>query len=98
MSTVLKYNPLVCQHFQHGSVGQRTDRKASHLTRRGAPPIPSVGMFVKSPIEIDTTAFKDLVGATRKWVIPLAEWFDKERVTIRVGEKRRLRAGAGGHA
>jgi selenocysteine-specific elongation factor len=44
--------------------------------------------------EIDTQAFKDMVGATRKHVIPLAEYFDREKVTLRVGEKRVLRGGA----
>jgi selenocysteine-specific elongation factor len=40
---------------------------------------------------LSTGEFKDLVGATRKHVIPLAEHFDRERVTLRVGEKRVLR-------
>ncbi|BDG10166.1 selenocysteine-specific translation elongation factor [Anaeromyxobacter paludicola] len=46
--------------------------------------------------EIATPEFKDLVGATRKYVIPLAEYFDREKVTLRVGEKRVLRGE--GHA
>ncbi|HET9553630.1 MAG TPA: selenocysteine-specific translation elongation factor [Anaeromyxobacteraceae bacterium] len=41
--------------------------------------------------EITTAEFKELVGATRKHVIPLAEYFDREKVTLRVGEKRVLR-------
>jgi len=41
--------------------------------------------------EITTQEFKDLVGATRKHVIPLAEYFDREKVTLRVGDKRVLR-------
>jgi selenocysteine-specific elongation factor len=41
--------------------------------------------------EISTQEFKDLVGATRKHVIPLAEYFDREKVTLRVGERRVLR-------
>jgi selenocysteine-specific elongation factor len=40
---------------------------------------------------ITTGEFKELVGATRKHVIPLAEYFDRERVTLRVGERRQLR-------
>ncbi|HTT71408.1 MAG TPA: selenocysteine-specific translation elongation factor [Anaeromyxobacteraceae bacterium] len=40
---------------------------------------------------ITTQEFKDLVGATRKHVIPLAEYFDREKVTLRVGEARVLR-------
>jgi len=42
--------------------------------------------------QIDTQGFKELVGATRKHVIPLAEYFDREKVTLRVGEKRVLRS------
>jgi selenocysteine-specific elongation factor len=41
--------------------------------------------------EIDTPAFKDLTGLSRKFSIPLLEYFDKIKVTIRVGDKRILR-------
>jgi selenocysteine-specific elongation factor len=47
--------------------------------------------FLKERHGISTQEFKDLVGATRKHVIPLAEFFDREKVTLRVGEKRVLR-------
>jgi selenocysteine-specific elongation factor len=32
-----------------------------------------------------------MVGQSRKFVIPLSEYFDREKVTLRVGEKRILR-------
>ena len=38
--------------------------------------------------EISTQAFKQLVGQSRKFVIPLSEYFDREKVTLRVGEAR----------
>ncbi len=38
--------------------------------------------------EISTQAFKQLVGQSRKFVIPLSEYFDREKVTLRVGERR----------
>ena len=41
--------------------------------------------------EIDTPLFKDMTGASRKFVIPLLEYFDKKNVTIRVGDTRKLR-------
>ena len=41
--------------------------------------------------EIDTPAFKDMTGLSRKFTIPLLEFFDKTKVTIRVGDKRILR-------
>ncbi|WP_242393605.1 selenocysteine-specific translation elongation factor [Anaeromyxobacter oryzisoli] len=47
--------------------------------------------FLRERKAITTQEFKDLVGATRKHVIPLAEYFDREKVTLRVGEKRVLR-------
>jgi selenocysteine-specific elongation factor len=47
--------------------------------------------FLRERKAITTQEFKELVGATRKHVIPLAEHFDQERVTLRVGEKRVLR-------
>jgi selenocysteine-specific elongation factor len=42
---------------------------------------------------IDAQGFKELTGQSRKFAIPLAEWFDKERVTLRIGDKRVLRKG-----
>ncbi len=47
--------------------------------------------WIKARGAISTGEFKELVGATRKHVIPLAEYFDRERVTLRVGERRQLR-------
>jgi selenocysteine-specific elongation factor len=41
--------------------------------------------------EIDAQSFKELTGLTRKFAIPLLEYFDKERLTLRVGDKRVLR-------
>lgn len=41
--------------------------------------------------EISTQGFKELVGQSRKFVIPLSEYFDRQKVTLRVGEKRVLR-------
>jgi selenocysteine-specific elongation factor len=36
---------------------------------------------------------KDLLGISRKYAIPLLEYFDARRVTVRVGERRVLRGG-----
>ena len=41
--------------------------------------------------EISTPEFKDMTGASRKYVIPLIEYFDATNLTIRVGDTRRLR-------
>jgi selenocysteine-specific elongation factor len=37
---------------------------------------------------VDVAFFKQLVGVTRKYAIPLLEWLDRERVTRRVGKER----------
>ncbi len=37
---------------------------------------------------IDVTTFKDLSGVSRKYAIPLLEYFDRERVTRRAGDRR----------
>ena len=41
----------------------------------------------KSP-KIDVGKFKDLIGVSRKYAIPLLEYLDRERVTRRVGDER----------
>jgi selenocysteine-specific elongation factor len=43
--------------------------------------------------EISTPQFKDMTGASRKFVIPIIEYFDSRNVTIRVGDIRKLRNG-----
>ncbi|HSD91022.1 MAG TPA: SelB C-terminal domain-containing protein, partial [Kofleriaceae bacterium] len=40
---------------------------------------------------IDAQQWKDLTGASRKFTIPLAEYFDAEKLTLRVGDVRRRR-------
>lgn len=47
---------------------------------------------LRSEETIDTSTFKSMVGASRKWAIPLFEHFDRERLTVRVGDLRKLRA------
>ncbi len=41
--------------------------------------------------EITPQQWKELTGASRKFSIPLAEHFDAQKVTLRVGDNRRLR-------
>ncbi len=41
--------------------------------------------------EITVLQFKDLTQTSRKFTIPLLEYFDSARTTVRVGETRRLR-------
>ena len=50
--------------------------------------------FLKQNREITVVQFKDLTQTSRKFTIPLLEYFDTTRTTVRVGEARRLREGA----
>jgi selenocysteine-specific elongation factor len=47
--------------------------------------------WLKEKREITTPEFKDLTGASRKYTIPLLEYFDSQQVTLRVEDKRLLR-------
>ncbi|HEY4885960.1 MAG TPA: selenocysteine-specific translation elongation factor [Myxococcales bacterium] len=51
-------------------------RLLSHLSQHGS---------------IDAQSFKELTGLTRKFAIPLLEYFDREKLTLRIGDKRVLR-------
>ncbi len=64
--------------FHAGAISELKQRLVAHLTEHR---------------EITTQQFKELVGGSRKFVIPLSEYFDREKVTLRVGEKRLLRRG-----
>ena len=41
--------------------------------------------------DITPATFRDLFGTTRKYAIPLLEYLDREGVTVRVGDARRLK-------
>jgi len=47
--------------------------------------------FLDAHKTIDAQQWKEITGASRKFSIPLAEYFDTERVTLRVGDVRRKR-------
>ena len=49
--------------------------------------------YLKANNEITTPQFKEMTGVSRKYTIPLIEYFDTTKVTIRVGDIRRLREG-----
>jgi selenocysteine-specific elongation factor len=50
--------------------------------------------YLKSHQEITTPQFKELTGVSRKYAIPLIEYFDQIKVTIRLGDKRVLRTAS----
>ncbi|BCS87746.1 selenocysteine-specific translation elongation factor [Pseudodesulfovibrio sediminis] len=41
--------------------------------------------------EMSAPNFKELTGLSRKYLIPILEYFDKEKLTVRVGDVRHLR-------
>ena len=47
--------------------------------------------FLKNNGEITTPQFKEMTGASRKYTIPVIEYFDRTQVTVRVGDTRVLR-------
>lgn len=47
--------------------------------------------FLDANGEMSTPQFKEMTGVSRKYLIPLIEYFDEIRLTIRIGEIRRLR-------
>ena len=52
--------------------------------------------FFKENGEISTPQFKDMTQASRKYTIPLLEYFDTQRITIRIGDMRSLRESRSG--
>ncbi len=65
-------------YFAKGAVKNLQDRLVEFLTANG---------------EITTPQFKDMTGVSRKYVIPLIEYFDAGNITIRIGDIRKLRTG-----
>jgi selenocysteine-specific elongation factor len=47
--------------------------------------------FLISHEEMTTPQFKEMTGVSRKYLIPLIEYFDAQNVTIRIGDTRKLR-------
>ena len=65
-------------YFSASSVEELKNRLVNHLREKG---------------EISTSGFKDITGVSRKYLIPLIEYFDARNVTIRIGDIRKLRGG-----
>lgn len=47
--------------------------------------------FLREKGEIQPLDFKEMTGLSRKYMIPLLEYFDRMKITMRVGDKRVLR-------
>ncbi|MFQ5830327.1 MAG: selenocysteine-specific translation elongation factor [Candidatus Methylomirabilia bacterium] len=53
----------------------------------------SLTNYLKKKKEITPGEVKDLLGVSRKYAIPLLEYFDGQRLTVRMGDRRVLRDG-----
>ena len=47
--------------------------------------------FLGEKGEMNAAAFRDLIGSSRKYTIPLLEYFDRIGLTIRIGDIRKLK-------
>ena len=66
--------------FDKVAVDELREKVLAHLSEHGA---------------LATAAYKDLIGTSRKWAVPLMELFDGEHLTMRKGEARVLRRRPG---
>ncbi|KJR43261.1 Translation elongation factor SelB, winged helix, type 3 domain protein [Candidatus Magnetoovum chiemensis] len=46
--------------------------------------------FSKTNNEITVSEFRDMIGTTRKYALPFLEYLDINKITIRIGEKRKI--------
>jgi selenocysteine-specific elongation factor len=49
--------------------------------------------YFRQKSELSPTEFKELTGLSRKYAIPIMEYLDRQKVTMRVGDVRKLRRG-----
>ena len=59
--------------YSAGALNGLREKLVAHLTEKG---------------EITPPEYRELTGLSRKFLIPLLEYFDSEKLTIRVGDKR----------
>ncbi len=64
-------------YFLSGAVNKVRSTLGEHLAQNGS---------------ITAAGFRDLIGSTRKYVIPFLEYFDRSGFTIRVGDNRKLKS------
>ena len=68
-------------YFLASSVEQLRQTLRKYLTEKG---------------EMTAASFRDLIGSSRKYTIPLLEFFDRDGLTIRIGDIRRLKSSPPG--
>ena len=68
-------------YFLRDAIESMKATLAQHLSHKG---------------DVTPAMFRDLFGTSRKYAIPLLEYLDREGVTVRAGDARRLKRGVGG--
>jgi selenocysteine-specific elongation factor len=66
-------------YFLASSIGELRATLTKHLLEKG---------------EMTAAAFRDLIGSSRKYTIPLLEYFDRDGLTIRIGDIRKLKSSS----
>lgn len=56
-----------------------------------------VEQFLRANKQMTMAQFRDLIGTSRKYAVPLLEWFDGRGITVRSGDYRMLRAKPASH-
>ncbi|HLI94485.1 MAG TPA: selenocysteine-specific translation elongation factor [Candidatus Baltobacteraceae bacterium] len=56
-----------------------------------------VEQFLRSNKQMTMAQFRDQIGTSRKYAVPLLEWFDARGITVRSGDYRMLRSKPGAH-
>ena len=51
--------------------------------------------YLMKQASITPVQFREMTGLSRKYMIPLLEFFDSQKLTIRIGDSRRLRKRPG---
>lgn len=56
-----------------------------------------VEQYLRANKQMTMAQFRDLIGTSRKYAVPLLEWFDARGITVRSGDFRMLRTKAAAH-
>ena len=83
-----RVEPMVKMLFERGDLIKLTDQIVMHRDAVAAAVGVVRNLFEKSE-RFSTAEFRDALGASRKYVIPLLDYFDHERLTIRHGSQRK---------
>jgi len=90
-----RYAPPLIQQIIDGMVREKNLTKVTEELYFATPVLDNLQkrllVHLQENGEIDAQGFKNMTGLSRKFSIPLLEYFDKLKLTIRVGDKRVLR-------